>query len=359
VRGRAQYLLRLTEALRRTVTERWARTGPKWTRYDGLVQVTDRTHDALATQRLAERRYSVSALQRFSVCPYQFLLGGIHRLRAAEQPEPLQRLDPLTKGSIVHRMQAVTMRALVEQQQLPLSAASLPAALEVLEAAILQVAEEYRERMMPAIDRVWHEEIQAIARDLRGWLRHVAADEGWEPRYFELAFGLPHDPERDPRSVPDPVLIDGRFPLRGAIDAIDVHRQTGVLRVTDHKTGKDRTKDTLVIGGGSVLQPLVYAAVAETMLGVPVGESRLFFCTSAGGFKQRPVLLDPSARRMVIEALETIDRAVERGTLAPSPADGACTWCEFRPVCGPGEEQRVKRKKQELLPDLVWLRSRP
>ena len=90
------------------------------------------------------------------------------------------------------------------------------------------------------------------------------------------------------------MLIDGRFPLRGAIDAIDVHRQTGVLRVTDHKTGKDRTKDTLVIGGGSVLQPLVYAAVAETMLGVPVGESRLFFCTSAGGFKQRPVLLDPA-----------------------------------------------------------------
>ena len=108
-----------------------------------------------------------------------------------------------------------------------------------------------------------------------------------------------------------------------------------------------------------MLQPLVYAAVAETMLGVPVGESRLFFCTSAGGFKQRPVLLDPSARRTVIDALETIDRAVEHGTLAPAPADGACTWCEFRPVCGPDEEKRVKRKKQEWLPDLVWLRSRP
>ena len=359
VRGRAQYLLRLNEALRRTVTERWARTAAKWTQFDGLVQVTDRTREALARQRLSERHYSVTTLQRFAVCPYQFLLGGIHRLRAAEQPEPLQRLDPLTKGSIVHRIQAVTMRALVEQGRLPLSEASLPHALGVLEASIERVAEEYRERMVPAIERVWQEEIAAIARDLRGWLRHVAADEAWEPRHFELAFGLAPDPDRDPASVPDPVLVDGRFPLRGAIDAIDVHRQTGVLRVTDHKTGRDRTKDTLVIGGGSVLQPLVYAAVAEQMLGVPVGESRLFFCTSAGGFKQRPVLLDAAAQRLAIEALEAIDRAVERGTLAPAPAEGACTWCEFRPVCGPGSEQRVARKPQAFLADLLWLRGRP
>jgi hypothetical protein len=62
---------------------------------------------------------------------------------------------------------------------------------------------------------------------------------------------------------------------------------------------------------------------------------------------------------MAIEALETIDRAVERGALAPAPADGACTWCEFRPVCGPGEEERVARKPQAFLEDLKWLRSRP
>ena len=358
-RGQAQYLLRLNEALRRTVTERWARAAPKWTQFDGLVRVTDHTREPLQAQRLATRQYSVSALQRFAACPYQFLLGGILRLRAAEQPEPLQRLDPLTKGSLVHKIQAVTMRTLAEQKRLPVTAALLPAALETLEASIEQVADEYRELLVPAIERVWREEIAAIARDLRGWLRHVAADEAWEPRYFELAFGLAPDPGRDPRSVRDPVLVDGRFPLRGAIDAIDVHRQTGVLRVTDHKTGKDRTRDTLVIGGGSVLQPLVYAAVAEAMLGVPVGESRLFFCTSAAGFKQRPVLLDPAAKRLAIEALETIDRAVERGVLAPAPNAGACVWCEFRPVCGPGEELRVGRKPPAFLEDLRVLRSRP
>ena len=359
VRGRAQYLLRLNDALRRSVIERWGRSGPKWTQFDGIVQVSARTREVLESQRLGRRPYSVSALQRFSACPYQFLLGGIHRLRAAEQPEPLQRLDPLTKGSIVHRMQAVTMRTLSQGGQLPLTPAALPDALGVLEAVIRDVAAKYYEELWPAIDRVWHEEIEAIARDLRGWLRHVAHDTEWEPRYFELSFGLALDDDHDPRSVAEPVLVDGRFPLRGAIDAVDIHRQTKVLRVTDHKTGKDRTKDTLVIAGGAVLQPLVYAAVVETMFDTPVGESRLFFCTSAGGFKQRPVLLTPSAKRMAIEALETIDRAIELGPLAPSPAENACTWCEFRPVCGPGEAHRVSRKRQELSADLITLRSRP
>jgi ATP-dependent helicase/nuclease subunit B len=359
VRGRAQYLLRLNDALRRSVIERWARSGPKWTQFDGIVQVSARTREVLDGQRLGRRPYSVSALQRFAACPYQFLLGGIHRLRAAEQPEPLQRLDPLTKGSIVHRMQAVTMRTLSARGQLPLTAAALPDAIAVLETVIREVAADYHEQLWPAIDRVWQEEIEAIARDLRGWLRHVAGDGEWEPRYFELSFGLPLDDDHDPRSGRDPVLVDGRYPLRGAIDAVDVHRQTGVLRVTDHKTGKDRTKDTLVIAGGTVLQPLLYAAVVEAMFDTPVGESRLFFCTSAGGFKQRPVLLTPSAKRMAVEALDTIDRAIEMGPLAPSPSEHACRWCEFRPVCGPGEAHRVSRKRQELSADLVLLRSRP
>ena len=359
VKGRAQYLLRLNDALRRTVSERWARSGAKWTQYDGLVRVTDRTREALAGQRLAAREYSVSALQRYATCPYQFLLGAIHRLRAAEHPEPLQRLDPLTKGSIVHRMQAETMRELAARHDLPLTVASLNGALEVLAGVVARVAGDYRERLVPAIDRVWTEEIEAIARDLRGWLRHVAADEAWEPAYFELSFGLPLAPDRDPRSDPKPVLVDGRFPLRGAIDAIDIHRQTKVLRVTDHKTGKDRTKDTLVIAGGTVLQPLIYAAVAERLLDTPVGESRLFFCTAAGGFKQRPVLLDPAAKRLALEALETIDRAVEHGTLAPVPAEGACAWCEFRPVCGPAAARHLGRKPQAHLTELLWLRSRP
>jgi CRISPR/Cas system-associated exonuclease Cas4 (RecB family) len=155
------------------------------------------------------------------------------------------------------------------------------------------------------------------------------------------------------------VRIDGRFQLRGAVDLVEEHQQTGVLRVTDHKTGKDRTKDTLVIGGGGTLQPVLYSAAVEEVTGKAVAETRLFFCTSAGGYKVRPVPLLPEARRAGVEALEIIDRAIELGFLAAAPNERACAWCDFRPVCGPHEEMRIARKSVDPLHDLIELRSRP
>ncbi len=360
VRGHAQYMLRLNPALRRSVTERWARGEKKWSQFDGIIRVADRVRAPLEAQRLGKRRYSLSALQRFAACPYQFLLASIYRLEPAEQPQPLQRLDPLTRGSLVHRMQAVFFRTLQERAALPIAPASLDRALVVLDEVMTRVAADYRETLLPAIDRVWDEEIAAIGRDLRGWVRHVAVDgDAWTPRYFELGFGLRIDSERDPHSAPDPVTIDGRFILHGAIDLVEEDAAGATLRVTDHKTGKDRSREGLTIGGGATLQPVLYSLAVEQVLGKPVTESRLFFCTSAGGYTVRQVRLTPDARRMGIEALEIIDRAIETGFLAAAPAEGACTWCDFRPVCGPNEEERIKRKPIDRLRDLAELRSRP
>jgi ATP-dependent helicase/nuclease subunit B len=360
VRGHAQYLLKQNAALRRSVTERWGRGLPRWSQLDGLTRSSPAIRPALDSQRLHQRPYSISALQKFAACPYQFFLSAVYRLEPAERPEPLQRLDPLTRGSIVHRIQAVTFRELERRNALPVTTDNVESALAVLEQSIAAIADEYRERLAPAIDRVWREEIAVIARDLRGWLRRTAEEEGiWIPRYFELSFGLPLSTDRDPRSQREEVRIDGRFQLRGAIDLVEEHRDTGVLRVTDHKTGKDRTSDNLVIGGGETLQPVLYSAAVEQITGKTVAESRLFFCTSAGGYRVRPVPLVAPARRAGVEALEIIDRAIELPFLAPAPGERACAWCDFRPVCGPHEELRIKRKSKDPLRDLIELRSRP
>jgi len=361
VRGHAQYMLQLNPTLRRSVTERWARGERRWSHFDGLVRVTDSTRDALHEQRLTVRPYSLSALQRFAACPYQFLLSAIYRLAVAEHPEPIQRLDPLTKGSMVHRMQAELFRDLARRGAMPITAGSLRTALAALDEVVPRVAAEYREKLAPAIDRVWREEMAVIARDLRGWL-HRVAEEGdvWTPSFFELGFGLAPDEQRDASSVTDPVRIDGRFVLRGSVDLVEEHRAAGTMRVTDHKTGKDRTQEALMIGGGRMLQPVLYSLAVEAITGKTVETARLFFCTSAGGYKIRPVALTPQSRRAGVEALEVIDRAIELGFLVAAPAEGACAWCDFRPVCGPNEEQRVTaRKPHDRLRDLIELRSRP
>ncbi len=360
VRGRAHYLLRLNPALRRSLTERWARAERKWSQFDGLTRVTPTIAAALTSQRLGERQYSLSALQRYATCPYQFLLGAIYRLEPADEPAPLQRLDPLTRGSIVHAMQARFFREAKARGMLPITVANLAAARVLLDAVVERVADKYSDDLVPAVPRVWLEEMAVIARDLRGWLSRVAEDGAeWTPRNFELAFGLRIDDQRDPDSHPLAVVVDGRFHLRGSVDLVEEHRATRVLRVTDHKTGKDRTRDGLIIGGGETLQPVLYSMVVEQMTGAPVHEARLSYCTSAGGYKVRAVPLLSQTRRAGIEALEVVDRAIELGFLAAAPKDGACVWCDFRAVCGPSEVQRVSRKPQDRLRDLHELRSRP
>jgi ATP-dependent helicase/nuclease subunit B len=55
--------------------------------------------------------------------------------------------------------------------------------------------------------------------------------------------------------------------------------------------------------------------------------------------------------------LTIIDRAIETGGLAAAPDERACTWCDFRPVCGPREEERIGRKAPGRLADLEALRA--
>src|SRR5688572_4304284 len=105
VKGHAHYLLKLNECLRRSVRDRWSKGERRWSPSDGLTRVSARVTAALAPHRLTARAYSLTALQRFSACPYQFVLAAIYRLRPLEQPEPLQRMDPLSRGSIFHAIQ--------------------------------------------------------------------------------------------------------------------------------------------------------------------------------------------------------------------------------------------------------------
>jgi CRISPR/Cas system-associated exonuclease Cas4 (RecB family) len=358
VRGHAHYLLALNPALRRSVTRRWARARSRWLPQDGLVRVTPAIAPMLGTQRLGARPYSVSALQKFASCPYQFVLSAVYRFAPLEAPAPLQRLDPLMRGSFFHEVQARVLRRLRAEQRLPLTPPAVPEALRFLDSTIGSTAAAYKERLAPAIDRVWRDEIAAIGRDLRVWIRKLPEAGPWTPEYFEYSFGL-DDEGRDERSQREPVRIDDRFILRGSVDVIETRPGSPELRITDHKTGRNRTTPRMVIGGGTAMQPVIYGLAIEKILQRPVREGRLFFATTAGGFAEHPVPLSDTNRRAALEALEIIDRAIELGFLPAAPAERACAWCDFRSICGPDESRHVGRKTADRLVDLTALRGMP
>lgn len=362
--GRARYLLELNDALRRSVRERWQRWQPRWSPADGITRVDPLTAPALAAARLTARPYSLTALQRFSVCPYQFQLAAIYQLAPLEQPAPLQRLDPLTRGSLFHEIQTTFFRNLVKNGMLPLDPARTSAARRQLEWAIGHVTQAAYDKLAPAIDRVWKDEIDGLRRDLGLWFDDMAAKDAahWVPERFELGFGLPLDGARDEASVREPVAVGRQgFRLRGSIDLVERRRDGTARRVTDHKTGKNRTTVATVVDGGRVLQPVLYAVALETLTGEPVVEGRLSYCTTAGGFTAKSIPLDDPIRRRGLEVLEIVDRAVEQGMLAAKPGQfgghPACEYCDFRAVCGPDEPSRTRRKPD--VPDLDALRRMP
>jgi len=359
--GSASYLLEANPHLGRALRARARRWLKRWTPADGLVDPDARARAALARHALAARSFSPTALQQFAACPYRFLLQAIHRLAPREEAAAADALDPLTRGALVHEVQFATLTRLRAEDQLPVRPTGLARAWEILEAALDRIAGAYRAALAPAIPRVWEDGVAAVRADLREWLRRQAeAADGWVPYRFELSFGIV-DRERadaDPASVRDPVPLPGGLKLRGAIDLVE-RRTDGVLRVTDHKTGRPWAKPGLVVGGGETLQPLLYALAAEGLLGQPVEAGRLYYCTADGGYAERVVRLDTTTRQVAAELAGVIDGALRAGFLPAAPRPGACARCDYRPVCGPFEEQRTERKPAERLRDLARLRALP
>ena len=367
-RGRARFLLSRNDHLARSLRNRYLRWGKKFSGADGIVAPAHATERALQANRLRERSYSPTALQTFAVCPYKFVLSAIHRLRPRDEITPLERMDPLTRGSLFHDVQYALHCDLRDAEQLPVTADNLEAATRLGDDVLDRVSKEYSDRLAPAIERVWRDEVEGLRTDLRAWIRMVAENEtDWIPTYFEFSFGLGTQPGRDPRSHRDEAVVFDGYRLRGSIDLLEAETGSGRLRATDHKTGKPAWKRTLVVDGGEVLQPMLYALAAEHHLDEPVAGGRLFYCTRRGRFETREVELNADNRRTAERVLDLIDAEIDRGFLPAAPKQLAgfgrkssvCKWCDYRPVCGPYEMTRVANKDQEQLNRLLWLREQP
>ncbi len=358
-RGAARYLLGANPHLGRALRfrgRRWEVAG--WTSADGFVKPIEAGRRALAAHALTARSYSPTALQHYATCPYKFFLQAVCRLAPREEPEAIEELDPLQRGSLVHAVQFALFGALRDAGLLPVTPARLDAARAHLDAVLEKVAADYADALAPAIERVWRDGVDSVRADLREWLRRASEDgSGFVPWRFELSFGLPSGRDADPASQAEPVALETGLSLRGSIDLVE-RAEDGRLRVTDHKTGKERFEDGAVIDGGHTLQPVLYAlAVEKVFSGAPVDSGRLYYCTSAGGFAEHEVALNDAARAAARTVAQTVGTALDEAFLPAAPARDACRWCDYRPVCGPYEERRVQRKYAPALAALHKLRD--
>jgi CRISPR/Cas system-associated exonuclease Cas4 (RecB family) len=282
-------------------------------------------------------------LQQYARCPYRFALHGIFGLRAAERPTGIQRMDPATRGELYHSVQFELLRE--------------PEPLARLDVVLEKVAARFEADLAPAIPQIWRATVEAIHADLRGWLQQRAALEpDWTPQFAELSFGLRDPMGHDPRSRKEPVEIEGGFRLQGSIDLVERHA-SGILRVVDHKTGRLPDPRPEILGYGEVLQPTLYALATEQILGERVAFGRLYYSTIAQNYVTVDVQLNDWTRQRASQVLRAIDGAMLDGFLPAAPRKDGCKRCEYLPVCGPYEEERVAEKSQVELKTLKELRT--
>jgi RecB family exonuclease len=364
-RGAARYLLDANPHLARALRARARRFIARWTPADGLVDPPDEVRAALAKHLPNVRSFSPTALQHYAACPYRFLLQAIHRLAPREIPEAIEELDPLQRGSLVHEVLYELHVRLRAEGRLPLGPSHHAFARDLLDQVVDEVAARWHDELAPAIERVWEAGIAAIRADVREWLARAVdpapteREAAYEPWKFELSFGLVERRAQDPASTREPVTLASGLRLRGSIDLVE-RRGDGLLRATDYKTGKARAKRDAVIGGGEHLQPILYALALEALFpGSKVEGGRLYYCTAAGGYERIDFPLDDYARTAIADVVSIVGEAIATGFLPAAPTERACEYCDYRPVCGPDEERRIRLKNPARLVRLRTLRSMP
>ena len=276
--GMAHYLLSSNDHLARALRFRARRWIKSWTRADGLVlvdpdpaqknyveeqELVRLARTALAAHDLGARSYSPTALQNFASCPYKFVLARCTSWRRAKSPRPSKSSTHCSAD----RWSTRCSSSCLASSATPVSCRSPPPTCDdaqgYLDKVVGSVAERFHEELAPAILRVWDDGIASIRADLREMLRRATDETEWVPGLISSSRSAsPNGAPRIRTAPTTPAVLDCGIRLRGSIDLIE-RRADGALRATDYKTGKARAQDGAIVGGGEILQPVLYALIFE------------------------------------------------------------------------------------------------
>lgn len=336
-------IARAAPSFGRAMRARDGRWSSSLTAYDGLMSSPGALDAALRRSAFARGdAVSASRLEMWARCPYQYFLRYALGVDPNKEPESIERIDHLERGSLIHEIAERFLRALGRDD--PPSATRRSAHLDLLLDIAEECGEDRRARGLTGRPLLWEIDRQSIFEDLVNWYDREAEDianTGLIPGAFEARFGPGRGgTDAEPLSSDEPLLLTagGReVRVQGRIDRIDWDAARTRFRVIDYKTGKsDSAKG--VLKGGEALQLPVYLLAAAELLGMPVasGESQYWFMTRNGGYKRHPrARIDFEALRPRFEqVLATIASGVDGGYFAPNPdASAKCRICDYKDVC--------------------------
>jgi len=285
---------------------------------------------------------SATRLERFALCPFQYLLGNVLGVRAHEDPVEEEGITPRDRGSLVHQvLEQFFADALGREPEQAWGDEDVARLHEILD----EVGEGYRARGMTGRDLGWELESSAIRRWLAAVLDRDAderADRGARPAGVELLFGGDNEHPAAEVGLPD----GRRLRFKGAIDRVD-RADDGSLLVIDYKTGKGlgyRAVDSDRLDRGRKLQLPIYADAARRALAPdddpPASvEAYYWFVEQSGKTAWRGGPVDEAVQERFEDVVATLVEGIEGGDFPANPGEEAfrgpthCGFCDFQRVC--------------------------
>ena len=234
--------------------------------YEGVL-----TAGSLSTQSqerlesLRRERYSVTELETYANCPFQYLARRVLNLRVEEDEEG-DELSSLGSGSLLHDVLREFCSNRKKENKPPIGGCGdddFKDAKQQLDAILKSVSEEHRHQRNQRIEfpvsednLFWEMDIEKLRVRLHKWIEaERTSDLSVMPCYYEVPFRR----ERDPRNAES----DGAVRLIGTIDRIDVDSQ--FFNIVDYKTGNAMPK-IREVREGRALQLPIYLKMAREWL---------------------------------------------------------------------------------------------
>jgi ATP-dependent helicase/nuclease subunit B len=329
--------------------------------------------------QLKNRVYSVSQLETYGKCPFQFFANRILRLNTVKDLE--EEFSALDKGSVIHD---ILFEFYTEHRENKFPLLSICSEQEFAQAhqRLLAIAER-KLNDIDIPDTFWDLEKELLVGDQhtgRGLLRQYldferARSSTFLPSYFEVGFGneLGSQTRIDKTLSSEEPIVAENVMLHGKVDRIEI--SDDAFAIIDYKTGSNIPKLDDIREGISLQLP-IYLYTIEKLLAEKLSKelqpgagmyyllrNKIDLKTGVGsldfkddlGIKAKTGFLtsDADLRSLINESIKYVNKYVDEISLGRFPLtthdkiDKVCMYCDYKTTCRIQTVRRVQQAKPE------------
>ena len=307
-----------------------------------------------------EKQFSVTQLESYAKCPYQFFAERVLNLTALE--EPTEELEAFEVGTLLHSILYEFYSTLKEWKIV--MQGSNEEDFSRAEKLIFKIAQNKIEELKLSSSLAFYEKEKILGIEdnkknsiLYKFLTEERKSEsGFIPGYFELSFGDIKNIIGDKIEAGEKFKVAG-VNVRGKIDRVDINENEKTIKIVDYKlSGKRPTKEDLL--SGLSLQLPLYLYVAKELINTELNADYKTLGSEIYSLKFNekefgPKLIKSSGSRSVdndklismseemikicLDAIKECVSLISSGkfnlTTLEDRESKVCKFCSFRAIC--------------------------